>query len=259
MPEAETGRAVHVLDLLLDYFGEQGERWTRDRYDGGDGRRCLVGALHYLRCQHRLSSESAECFLHEAIKQGRPYRRGGLVYFNDRCRSYAELRSAIIEARALALGVTSFNGATFCVRDGTRASKLDHGGLHRLNGHGLIDGGQVRTGPSSGQVVSRPSTLRPRLATDEVRERGRGFAQSRRYKAEHGNAMFHPAIDRNSPAQCFVIAMLAQLLRGALDNGQGDRSRGLRHCGPEPAATSKPSCRGRKAAGTLRPAGTETL
>ena len=43
------------------------------------------------------------CFLHEAIKQGRPYKRGGLVYFNDRCRSYAELRSAIIEARTLAL------------------------------------------------------------------------------------------------------------------------------------------------------------
>ena len=47
MPEAETGQAVHVLDLLLEYFGEQGERWTRDRYDDGDGRRCLVGALHY--------------------------------------------------------------------------------------------------------------------------------------------------------------------------------------------------------------------
>jgi len=104
MPQAETGKAVQVLDLLLDYFGERGERWTRDRYDDGDGRRCLVGALHYLRCQHRVSSESAECFLHEAIKQGRPYRMGGLVYFNDRCRSYAELRSAIVEARAIALG-----------------------------------------------------------------------------------------------------------------------------------------------------------
>jgi hypothetical protein len=104
MPEAETGQAVQVFDLLLEYFGEQGERWTRDRYDDGDGRRCLVGALHYLRCQHRVSSETAECFLHEAMQQGRPYRRGGLVYFNDRCRSFAELRSVIVDARALALG-----------------------------------------------------------------------------------------------------------------------------------------------------------
>jgi hypothetical protein len=106
MPEAETGKAVQVLDLLLEYFGEQGERWTRDRYDDGDGRRCLVGALSYLRGKHCIPSESAECFLHEAIKQGRPYRRGGLVYFNDRCRSFAELRSVIVEARTLALGET---------------------------------------------------------------------------------------------------------------------------------------------------------
>jgi hypothetical protein len=104
MPETENGKAVQVFDLLLEYFGEGGERWTRDRYDDDQGRRCLVGALHYLRCYHRVSSESAEGFLHEAIKQGRPYRKGGLVYFNDRCRNYAELRSAIIEARSLALG-----------------------------------------------------------------------------------------------------------------------------------------------------------
>jgi hypothetical protein len=104
MTEAETGRAVQALDLLLEYFGEEGERWTRDRYDDGDGRRCLVGALSYLRGKHRIPSENAEWFLHEAMKQGRPYRRGGLVYFNDRCRSFAELRSVIVDARALALG-----------------------------------------------------------------------------------------------------------------------------------------------------------
>jgi hypothetical protein len=56
MSEAETGKAVQVLDLLLEYFGERGERWTRDRYDG-DGRRCLVGALSYLRGKHRIPSE----------------------------------------------------------------------------------------------------------------------------------------------------------------------------------------------------------
>jgi hypothetical protein len=100
MPEAETGRAVQVLDLLLEYLGEQGERWTRDRYDDGDGRRCLVGALSYLRGKHRIPSESAECFLHEAMKQGLPHRRGGLVYFNDRCYSFSELRAVIVQARA---------------------------------------------------------------------------------------------------------------------------------------------------------------
>jgi hypothetical protein len=93
-------QAVQVLDLLLEYFGERGERWARHRYDDGDGRRCLVGALSYLRCKHRIPSENAECFLQEAMKQGLPFQRGGLVYFNDRCRSLAELRSVIIEARA---------------------------------------------------------------------------------------------------------------------------------------------------------------
>ena len=103
MLEAETGKAVQAPDLLLEYFGERGERWTRDRYDDGQGRHCLVGALHYLRCKHRVPSESAECFLHVAIRQGLPHRRGGLVYFNDRCRTFAELRSVIVEARSLAL------------------------------------------------------------------------------------------------------------------------------------------------------------
>ncbi|MGC2200935.1 MAG: hypothetical protein WA633_12425 [Stellaceae bacterium] len=103
MPEAETGKAVQVLNLLLEHFGEHGEHWTRDSYDDGRGRHCLVGALHYLRYKHRVPSESAECFLHEAMKHGLPHRRGGLVYFNDRCRNFAELRSVIIEARALAV------------------------------------------------------------------------------------------------------------------------------------------------------------
>jgi hypothetical protein len=115
MPETETGQAVQVLDLLLEYFGDQGERWTRDRYDDGDGRRCLVGALSYLRGKHRLPSESAECFLHEAMKQVPPHRRGGLVYFNDRCRNFAELRSVIVEARTLALGETDRQRAAAAV------------------------------------------------------------------------------------------------------------------------------------------------
>jgi hypothetical protein len=104
MPEPETAKAVQVLDLLLEFFGKRGEHWTRDRYADSDGRRCLVGALSYLRGKHRIPSESAECFLHEAMKQGLPHQRGGRVYFNDRCQSFVELRSLIVEARALALG-----------------------------------------------------------------------------------------------------------------------------------------------------------
>jgi hypothetical protein len=48
MPEAETAKAVQLLDLMLD------GRWARGRYDDGNGRDCLVGALLHLGCQHRL-------------------------------------------------------------------------------------------------------------------------------------------------------------------------------------------------------------
>ncbi len=47
MPEADTGKALRMLDLLLEFFGENGEHWTRGRYDDGHGRRCLIGALQY--------------------------------------------------------------------------------------------------------------------------------------------------------------------------------------------------------------------
>jgi hypothetical protein len=32
MRDPETGKAVQVLDLLLDYFGEEGAHWTSGRY-----------------------------------------------------------------------------------------------------------------------------------------------------------------------------------------------------------------------------------
>jgi hypothetical protein len=100
MGEAETGSAVQLLDLLLAFFADDA-RWARGRYDDGAGRRCLVGALLYLRRKHRLPSAGAVSFLDEAM----PGRGSGLVYFNDhRCRSVAELRSVIEKARALALG-----------------------------------------------------------------------------------------------------------------------------------------------------------
>ena len=100
MRETDASKAVQVLDLLLEFFGEDGAHWTRGRYDDGHGRRCLIGALDYLRRKHRISSGEAEYFLQEAM----PHRSFALVYFNDhRCRSFAELRSVIVKARGLAL------------------------------------------------------------------------------------------------------------------------------------------------------------
>jgi hypothetical protein len=60
MPEADTGKAVRMFELLLEFFGENGAHWTRGRYDDGHGRRCLIGALYYLRREHRIPSGGAE-------------------------------------------------------------------------------------------------------------------------------------------------------------------------------------------------------
>jgi hypothetical protein len=99
MRAIDTTEAVQMLDLLLEYFAD-GRRWTRGRFYS-HGRHCLVGALNYLRREHRVASGAARYFLEEAIPRECGRR---LVYFNDhRCRSIAELRSVIVKARALAL------------------------------------------------------------------------------------------------------------------------------------------------------------
>jgi hypothetical protein len=98
MPEAQIAKAVQLLDLMLDFFADDGS-WTRGRYDDGNGGHCLVGALLLLSRRHRLPSAPAIALLQDAMpRPGLP-----LVHFNDtRCGSLAELRSVIRAARRLA-------------------------------------------------------------------------------------------------------------------------------------------------------------
>jgi len=98
MPEAEIAKAIQLLDLMLEFFADDG-RWTRGRYDDGKGGHCLVGALLRLGRQHRLPTAPATALLQDAMpRPGLP-----LVHFNDtRCGSAAELRSVILKARRLA-------------------------------------------------------------------------------------------------------------------------------------------------------------
>ena len=98
MPEAEIGKAVQLLDLMLDFFADDA-RWTRGRYDDGHGGHCLVGALLHLSRQHHLPAAPVIALLEDAM----PRPGLALVHFNDnRCASVAELRSVIIKARRLA-------------------------------------------------------------------------------------------------------------------------------------------------------------
>jgi hypothetical protein len=98
MPEAQIARAVQLLDLMLEFFADDGH-WARGCYDDGNGGHCLVGALLHLSRKHRLPTAPAIALLQDAM----PRRGLPLVHFNDtRCSSVAELRSVIVKARLLA-------------------------------------------------------------------------------------------------------------------------------------------------------------
>src|SRR6516162_4547379 len=98
MPHVDTAKAVQLLDLMLEFFADDGH-WTRGSYDDGKGGHCLVGALLHLGRTHRLPTAPAVALLQDAMpRPGLP-----LVHFNDRrCGSAAELRAVILKARRLA-------------------------------------------------------------------------------------------------------------------------------------------------------------
>ena len=98
MPQADIDKAVHLLDLMLEFFADDGH-WTRGSYDDGKGGHCLVGALLHLGRKHSLPTAPVIALLQDAMpRPGLP-----LVHFNDkRCGSAAELRSVILKARRLA-------------------------------------------------------------------------------------------------------------------------------------------------------------
>ena len=94
MPEAEIAKAVQLLDLMLEFFADDGH-WARGCYDDRNGGHCLVGALLHLSRKHRVPTAPAIALLQDAMpRPGLP-----LVHFNDtRCSSAAELRSVILKA-----------------------------------------------------------------------------------------------------------------------------------------------------------------
>ena len=97
MLEAQIAQGVQLLDLMLEYFSDDGH-WARGRYDDGNGGHCLVGAVLHLSRKHRLPKAPAIALLEDAMpRPGLP-----LVQFNDTCcDSVAELRSIILKARRL--------------------------------------------------------------------------------------------------------------------------------------------------------------
>src|ERR1700749_5057003 len=98
MPEAEIAKAVQLLDLMLEFFADDGH-WARGCYNDGNGGHYLFGACLHLSHKHNRPRGWAIALLQDAMpRPGLP-----LVHFNDRrCGSIAELRSVILKARRLA-------------------------------------------------------------------------------------------------------------------------------------------------------------
>jgi hypothetical protein len=113
MPHAETEKAVQLLDLVLEFFADDGH-WTRGCYNDGNGGRCLVGALLHIGRQHSLPTAPAIALLQDAMpRPGLP-----LVHFNDtRCGSTSELRAIILKARRLADDVAERERAGTAVKN----------------------------------------------------------------------------------------------------------------------------------------------
>jgi hypothetical protein len=102
MPDqASALKAVRMLDLLIEYFGD-GNTWTRGTYHNGDGSRCLVGAMYHLRAVHCLSGDPTRNYLLAAMP--RNWRFAGLVQFNDKHGGgWPEMLMVLNKARHLAL------------------------------------------------------------------------------------------------------------------------------------------------------------
>ena len=108
-------KAVEMLDMLLEFFGEDGRRWLTCNFHDEHGNRCLTAAMTHLRAvmkfraaippgnisRKRVTRDALACVPRlgwSAVRWNR------LVDLNDYCPSYDQLREVIVRAREIALG-----------------------------------------------------------------------------------------------------------------------------------------------------------
>jgi len=111
-------RAVaHLLDGVLEFFGEDGANWCQGFSVDPEGRRCLLGALQSVRTTR--PDELAELYLAEAAAARNEYVAklftpepaslftacmAAIAYYNELCcRNFDDMRDLILAARDLAL------------------------------------------------------------------------------------------------------------------------------------------------------------
>ncbi|MBV8591395.1 MAG: hypothetical protein JO212_15280 [Acetobacteraceae bacterium] len=95
---------VDLLDDLLDFFGPNGEHWTRGlRHNAPRGKHCLVGAIE-LHCKHPGTMRAVVDYIGAAIwpRSDREYTPDRLMTFNDLCSGGDRIRDVLVRARELA-------------------------------------------------------------------------------------------------------------------------------------------------------------
>jgi hypothetical protein len=97
---------------MMEFFFDGGARWARRTYCTDDGKRCLLGALEYVRCEAGHSDDRAVEYLARAINRRQLSKllpqlgdcdRNTIIGFNDAFRrSYADVAAVLSDAKQLA-------------------------------------------------------------------------------------------------------------------------------------------------------------
>jgi hypothetical protein len=142
MPRRDAADALLVLNTMLEFF-DGGRHWTRGHMRASDGNRCLVGALQHVRAELRIQKDGTAELLHSLVtdhqrravfcRQSMPRSLRilhRLMYFNDRCQSYQDVRELIVRARERAQAelwpaqVSSRTEATAASQPGDRSADM---------------------------------------------------------------------------------------------------------------------------------------
>lgn len=92
---------VTLIDAMLEFYGSNGERWTRYRRNR-DGKHCLTGAMQVVRRQHGIRGDQIRLAL-RTVERRATGRIFGLEYFNDVQTGYEAIRTILLAAREITM------------------------------------------------------------------------------------------------------------------------------------------------------------
>ena len=97
---AQECRLAYEMLVRLEEFFDGGRKWLKGELRNGHGKYCLLGAMNQLPRHDLMLTYLVR------VARGRhahcPFGTTVVALMNDSCRDFEELRSCLIEARALA-------------------------------------------------------------------------------------------------------------------------------------------------------------